>query len=96
MVISSTLPNTARRLRIKRLKTCRPGERTLTRETSSRWISASASFTWVAALAFKASFRYVLAIVPPPQLKRTRGSTTAYSRSEIRLPSSVRMEIKAR
>ena len=84
-------PTTAMRLRIKRLATMAPGDRTFTRRSSLREYCSA----WGAALFLFSMFSFT-AFLPLSQARRTRGSTTAYRMSEIRLPISVRMEMNAR
>jgi hypothetical protein len=92
------VPRTARRFLIKRLNTCRPGESTLTRLTSPRsTVPSLCADVCVDFRALSILFRLyddISALLS--QFSRTRGSTTAYRRSEIRLPRSVRLEMKAR
>ena len=86
MKISVAIPTTAMRLRKKRLATMAPGESTLTRRSSfrERW-SRSSPFSAF----FFSSLLSLMKVALLSYAIRTRGSTTAYRISEIRLPASV-------
>ncbi len=88
MLTSMVRPTTANRLRKKRFATSAPGESTFTRRSSFReYCSSCRSFCFsISLLIFRS----------PPYEMRTRGSTTAYRMSAIRLPASVSTAIKVR